>query len=277
MYNDYEPNGGSPAEMYKFVQGANTWRWTSSDESVTTDDGEFSPQLIRRGNITANAEARTQSVDVVVEAENEVAQIFSRSTPDSPVFLTIFRTHLEDPDAEVVTVFTGQVKNCTFTTRTGTLHCVPMQDVVERNLVQLVYQPTCNNALGDVRCGVDMAAFTFDFDVEDIVPVSSGATAYTLDDSALTEFYDFYGLREKLLQGGVAIFGTQKVSIIYHSVKTIWVLASLRDVVVGSTITVKAGCPKTALACSEIFDNIERFQGFPNIPQKNPFVGRGLE
>ncbi len=275
-YADFEPGGGSPVECYRFVQGASEWLFTSGDESVTTDAGGFSPAVINRGSISANQEARTQSVDVIVEAENPVAMLFA-NTPDTPVFLTIYRTHRDDPDEEVVVVFAGQVKNCTFTPHVGTLHCVPMQDVVERDLAQLTYQTTCNNKLFDNRCQVERGDFTYSHEITNIEPVQSNvgaATAYTLDSAAAAFFVSGF---DGILKDGVAQFGTQKVAIIYHSGDVIWTLVPLRDAVIGDTIDVTAGCPKTIQACRDLFDNIERFQGFPHIPQRNPFGSGGLQ
>lgn len=276
-FADYERGGGKPVEVYVFTQGTTMWRWTSGDSAVMVGGETYLPEALKRGRLEMNEEARTGTVDVRAPSSNEVVRLFARSQPTTPVLVQIFRVQLDDLTLAPDTIFAGQVEYCKFSPRAGLLHCVPMESIASRKLAILSYQTTCNNSLFDNRCQVPRADFTYAHDVTDFADADpSAGLGYrvTLDASALSYFT---GAFESLLVGGVATFGDQKRTIIGHTGDVIYLMSPFDDLLIGSTIEVTAGCPKTVTACRDIFDNRLRFLGFPHIPQRNPFEGSGLE
>jgi uncharacterized phage protein (TIGR02218 family) len=264
-----------PVECYHFVRGSDHWRWTSSDSAIEVDGETFQPAPITRSRIQVNEEAKTGSVDITVPANNEVAQLFSGRRFFVPVLLTIYRVQLDDEYLEPDVIFSGEAKNCSFTPRRARIHCVPTREVVNRQLAVLAYQTTCNNALFDARCQVPREDFTWTFEVEEIVPPDFAAGLGPRYIFGYDADLEFSGDTLNILINGVASFGAQRQMIVGHAGAAIYTLLPLEGVVVGSEVTVSAGCPKTPGACRDRFDNLARFLGFPHIPQRNPFEGTG--
>jgi len=128
------------------------------------------------------------------------------------------------------------------------------------------FQATCDAALGDGRCGVDLEAPAFK---------GNGAVIDLLRDRAFTAS----GLGG--FTSGCFTFGTiewtsggnagRRAEIIAHDVTDgIAVLtlleAPVRSIVGGDAFTIRAGCDKRIETCSTKFANTANFRGFPHIP-----------
>lgn len=274
-FTDLERAGGKPVEVYHFTYGTTHWRWTSSDAAIMVAGATYLPEPLTRGSIEMNEEARTGTVDVRAPSSNDVVRLFAKSQPYTPITVQIFRVQRDDPDLVAASIFSGQVESCKFSPRTGTLHCTAAENVTTRKLATLLYQTTCNNELFDHRCQVDPTYFTYSYDVAEISDPnpSAGLGFGVVLESAAATF--FYGDLEGILIGGIVRFGTQRQTIIGHTGAQIYLLRPLDDLLIGSTLELSAGCPKTVDACRDTFNNLLRFNGFPHIPQKNPFEGTG--
>ncbi|RMH50466.1 MAG: DUF2163 domain-containing protein [Alphaproteobacteria bacterium] len=134
------------------------------------------------------------------------------------------------------------------------------------------FQATCDAALGDARCGVDL---------EDPVFKGTGAMIDLLRDRAFTAS----GL------GGFAsgwfTFGTiewtsganagRRAEVLGHDVTDgIAVLtlleAPVRSIAEGDGFTIRAGCDKRIETCGTKFANTANFRGFPHIPGQDTIL-----
>ncbi|HEY9038950.1 MAG TPA: DUF2163 domain-containing protein [Roseovarius sp.] len=128
------------------------------------------------------------------------------------------------------------------------------------------FQATCDAALGDTRCGVDL---------EDPAFKGIGAVLDVLRDRAFTAS----GLGA--FTSGWFTFGTiewtsganagRRAEVIAHDVtEGIAVLtlleAPVRAIAEGGSFTIRAGCDKRIETCSAKFANTANFLGFPHIP-----------
>ena len=128
------------------------------------------------------------------------------------------------------------------------------------------FQATCDAALGDTRCGVDLDSSAFR---------GTGAVIDPLRDRAFTAS----GLAS--FTSGWFTFGTvewtsganagRRAEIIAHDLTDgIAVLtlleAPVRAIAGSDTFTIRAGCDKRIATCGTKFANVANFRGFPNIP-----------
>lgn len=128
------------------------------------------------------------------------------------------------------------------------------------------FQATCDAALGDARCRVDLEASAFK---------GSGVILDLLRDRAFTAS----GLGS--FAAGWFTFGTlawtsganagRRAEIIAHDVSDgIAVLtlleAPVRAIAEGDAFTIRAGCDKRLETCAAKFANVLNFRGFPHIP-----------
>ena len=128
------------------------------------------------------------------------------------------------------------------------------------------FQATCDAALGDARCGVDLEAPAFK---------GTGAIIDLLRDRAFTAS----GLGG--FTSGWFTFGTldwtsganagRRAEVLSHDlidgVAILTLLeAPVRAIAMSDTFTIRAGCDKRIATCGTKFGNVANFRGFPNIP-----------
>jgi uncharacterized phage protein (TIGR02218 family) len=128
------------------------------------------------------------------------------------------------------------------------------------------FQATCDAALGDARCGVDL---------EDPAFKGAGAVIDLLRDRAFTAS----GLGAFV--AGWFAFGTvewtsganagRRAEVIAHDVTdgiaVVTLLeAPVRPIAQGDALIVRAGCDKRIETCAVKFANFTNFRGFPHIP-----------
>jgi uncharacterized phage protein (TIGR02218 family) len=134
------------------------------------------------------------------------------------------------------------------------------------------FQATCDAALGDARCGVDL---------EDPAFRGAGAVLGLLRDRA----YSATGLGG--FAGGWFALGTlmwtsganagRRAELIGHDVadgiaRVTLLAPPVRAIAMGDTFTIRAGCDKRIATCAAKFANAANFRGFPHIPGQDAVI-----
>lgn len=109
---------------------------------------------------------------------------------------------------------------------------------------------TCRNRLGDARCGVNLATFSFAF------TVSAVASRAQFTAAALAQADDYFS--EGYLVFSSGFYAGLKIMILDHDAGGIIKLGEslIEDVVIGATGTITAGCLKRIEDCATKFSNI---------------------
>lgn len=129
-----------------------------------------------------------------------------------------------------------------------------------------IYQGLCDAALGDARCGVDVAAPAF----RGFATVTAIEDAHRIVVAGLEGFSEGWfgfgsaiwtdGRRDGLRDGVVSHARIGAADVLGFS-------ASVGDwAAVGDTLTVTAGCDRRFATCKARFANAANFRGFPHIP-----------
>lgn len=126
-----------------------------------------------------------------------------------------------------------------------------------------IYQKTCDAQLGDPRCGVDLSAYqsagtvTSEGPLTLEIALSGGEPPAGFSGGVLT-------MTDGALAGLSVSIRTERV---IPGVRTLTLWEALpRPVVIGTAVTLTPGCDKRFSTCRDIFQNTERFRGFPTIP-----------
>lgn len=128
------------------------------------------------------------------------------------------------------------------------------------------YQGTCEQALGDAKCGVDTTDPAFAASVT-VTEVLGPRLVVVSDLSAYAE--DWFTHGSALWSGGANAgrSGQVKLDLVLGTDRR---LEFWRDpafaIAVGDTLDVVAGCDKAAATCRAKFSNFLNFRGFPHIP-----------
>ncbi|MDP3401950.1 MAG: hypothetical protein Q8R97_12600, partial [Brevundimonas sp.] len=85
---DHSLYGSAPVEIFEFRQGANAWRYTSSDAPVTHLGHSYEPGAIARKGISHTREASSGSVELTLPRTDPVVRLFIGHLPPTSVKLT---------------------------------------------------------------------------------------------------------------------------------------------------------------------------------------------
>jgi uncharacterized phage protein (TIGR02218 family) len=128
------------------------------------------------------------------------------------------------------------------------------------------YQYYCDAALGDARCGVNLAAPAF---------AGSGAVTALIGDRSFTASglgaFDAAWFAFGLVTWGSGANADRQAEIIAHGVAAGVVTITLAEapvlaIEVGDAFAVVAGCNKLSATCAAKFSNLANFRGFPTMP-----------
>lgn len=129
---------------------------------------------------------------------------------------------------------------------------------LQQNIGRLVMSE-CDATLGDARCGVDLAPFTFS---ASITAVTSGRV-FTASD--FTQAVDYFTAGKATFASGANIGVSMEIK--YFAAGVIELQQSMvGQILVGDTVTVIAGCNKQRPTCVTKFNNILNYRGFPDLP-----------
>lgn len=261
-YQAYEEStyNGSPLELFKFTSDVNVYGYTNNETPVTHLGTDFLPLPVTRGGLGQNASEAPRLLPVRLPRDCDVAALFGPFLPAKPVGLTVFRRHLNDPDVQFVPIFIGTVATCSFEGDEAILSGYSLLGSLKRRVPWLTYQPNCNWALYHNGCGVGRNAFRLDGVVASSSGLTLTATVFgTQPDGWLTAAW-------------VQRANTREVRFITsHVGNDITLQSPFPGLATGEPIVAFAGCMRDTATCAGKFNNLPRFAGWPDVPQKNPY------
>jgi uncharacterized phage protein (TIGR02218 family) len=125
--------------------------------------------------------------------------------------------------------------------------------------ISRIFTPSCDAILGDGRCKVNLASYTFSVDVTEVT------SRQTFSASALTQEAGYFTGGEVQFTSG-ANDGLRMEIKEFSATQITLVLPMPNTVAVDDTMTVIAGCDKTKETCKAKFSNFANFRGFADIP-----------
>lgn len=252
--------GGKPVELYRFTRGSKVWTYTPADKSITFNGDVYTPQTMRRGNLTQNNETDNASADIYIDPLVDLVALFVSGATPIPTNVTIYRKHRDETVAtEFSVIFDGQVGSVEFSETEVHFSCVPIQKSLSRKVPRWVYETTCNHMLYDQFCGVLPGSYTF-------AGVISAIVGQAITVVAAGGQVDGY------FNGGYVTDGETFAFIQTHVGTTLKLLATPPAMAVGDAITMTAGCDRRQATCVAKFNNLDNFMGWPYIPDKNPYA-----
>ena len=243
-----------------------TFGFTDHDRALAFDGTDFEPE----SGLTAS-ELRAGS-DLSVDAQDAEGVLSSDRITETDILdgswdnaeVEVWRVNWTDTSQRVL-LRRGAIGQI----RRGRLAFVAEVRSMAHVLGQTVgrtFQASCDAALGDARCGVNLDAASFR---------GTGAVLDLLRDRAFT----VSGLAS--FAAGWFAFGTVEWTIGANAERRAEVLsntlvdgiailtlleAPVRAIAPGDGFTIRAGCDKRLATCNTKFANVVNFRGFPHIP-----------
>jgi len=153
----------SPVEVYQFLYGKGStlqiFRYTSNGEAVTVTNssdyaGEgaslvFHAETLKRGEVDMSGEMNKSVLQLQVNKNNAVADLFISGTPTSPIDVKVWRMSEEGLGLDKLSVFQGRVTGCSFTGMEATLNLEPIFTQLQKAGLRRMYETTCSHSLYD--------------------------------------------------------------------------------------------------------------------------------
>jgi len=146
-----------PIELYRFVQGGDTFEYTNAEDELTVATIPYNPETISRGRIAQSPRDRTSTLEVRVPSYNAFARRYRSSTPGARASVTISRVQRPDfPSPGVITLYAGYVGSVAFENemKEAVIACRPIESASSRPVPRFSYQSLCNHVLFDASCKV---------------------------------------------------------------------------------------------------------------------------
>ena len=263
---------GKPVELYSFVQGGESYFYTSSDTLQVVDTIDYEPEVISRGRVSEGPDERRNYLEITVPGTNLFAVNYISSVPGPKAVLTISQFHATDtPTPEVVTVFQGNVQSVSFVEngQVAKIAVLPVIGAAGHSCPRFTYQGLCNNFLYDIFCKVDPEDPAFKHVGE--VLSATGSVIVVEGADSFPDGWFVAGFAQ-------STSGLDARLIIDHVGTSLTLLLPFTENVAGLNITLRAGCDHTPETCDTKFftaedpdSNVLNFGGFPFVPTKNIF------
>lgn len=258
---------GVPIQLLQFVQGLQEWYYTTASYSIEALGKTWVPTPVQFSAVTQSNEMAKDTLSLKFPRGHEFASVFlGYNTPDVLTSVTLFRGHVNDPDAQFITYWKGRVSSFKASGETLSLECEPIFTSLRRPGLRARYQRTCRHALYGRGCRLDAE----DWGTAGVLTAVDGATLTIPAAASLPIGYLSGGMVKT--PDGILRY------VIGHNGSQVTLMRPVRKLVdsVGSAVTVYPGCDHTRSTCQARFDNIDNYGGFSWIPTKNPFGGSSI-
>lgn len=256
-------------EFFRFVRGAETWRYCSLAEAVTADGHTWQPAPIQRSSIDVSSEIEKSSVTLSIFRTFAPVDVYTYTSPRTPTFVTIYRADLTSIGTTFGAVWHGQIAGVQWQGAIADIRCDPVLALLRRTSPKQRYSSSCRWALYDSGCGVNPNSANMfrtgqiiDTDGPRRVRIATYEVANDDENWARSGTLQVTGFEAQLVTYSEA-------TVIVGAVRERWVelARDLDGSGVFEPIRLQRGCGHTFADCTA-FGNTPRFGGFHLLPTR---------
>lgn len=258
---------GRAIRLYLFQLGDAVWRYATGDRAALYDGVLWNPVQIMDEGLKQKSEATTDDFIVTIDSTSAVVQLFRGTPPSLPIKLTVRELQFGDSTAPIMWV--GYVSSVRFRDQVSSdIVCNTQTAFLNRKGLRLSWSRQCPYALYDLDCGVSRAAFA---EGATVTRLFGAGFEYVLDDPNT-------GKKEHRFQNGYIEWMVdnqyvQRRAILVDNITDCIVLGQVDGMTEGMRITMYPGCQRNPEDCTDVFDNMSNYGGFPMMPGRSPFDG----
>jgi uncharacterized phage protein (TIGR02218 family) len=265
-YAQYEstPHLGCPVELFDFIVEGEHYRYVSHDEDVTLEGYLWSAAIISRSSFSKGSELARTSIDVSTTLDLPVVTKFVGGMPESQVQLWVYRVHLTDPDLQKIQIWTGQITTLKRSDRNMTLKGeIPDTDLKSVGLRRRI-QRTCPHPLYGIGCFVNKQNYLAYMTVTEVLAGGKQLGTNIADCSLYIG-----GLLSALVAGHwkYRFVSNGHTNYVFLAHPAPWIA-------VGTVLAAYPGCNTTTTHCSNRFNNLVNFGGFPYLTSSDLYSTR---
>lgn len=268
IYDDREVSAAlaSPVEGYEFVGPFKTYRYTSTELTVSIGGQSYTPKPITRRAIRSGTqEDDNLDLELEVPIDLDIVQDYAFLVSPATLVLTIYRYHEgTNPATDFIVLWKGRVTGFSIAGEIARIRIPSIFSLaLTGNIPNRNFQAPCNHVLYDTRCKVVPASFET---TTAITVVGANPTQLTVTDD---------GFADGFLAAGEMVNNTtgERRLIVNNVANLVTIAYPFYTVAVGNSVKLRAGCAHSFTVCDTKFANTVNFGGFPYIPGDNPFEG----
>ena len=260
---DQSIDAGAPFELFEFIEGSRSWRYTTRPVATVQDGITYQPLTITRSEITRSSDSVGDDMTISLPDNNTLALELMAGLSAHLVTVRVLQVHLTDPDLQEQTIFAGVVRDISIEGATAEITCGSrLGSSAGRRIAPTTYQAGCNLTWGSTRCGVNREAYKATAEI-----TAADQTGRVLTLPALSGFTagHFNG-------GRVVVAGTQRF-IEKHAAGGVLTLSyPVRGLTSApTTASIYPDCPRTEATCASRYNNLPNFLGWSRLPSINPY------
>lgn len=265
--------------LYSFlnVDGLD-YQYTDAEQPVEHIDFEnpFIPVPVRHGAISSSGTLDKAALEIRMPRTVELAEAFRVYPPGSVISVIIRQFHRDDPDEEVLAVWTGRVLSGAWEGDEIKFNCEPVSTSLRRSGLRRHYQIGCPHALYSAQCAAVKASAT----TPDIAVESVSGSVVTLPENWIPAEWDAPRQDAAKFIGGMMVWQHDSGGGLVETKRTILRITNGVEVLLagvpvgvepGTNVQMVLGCNHQTTDCQQIHDNIKNYGGQKFIPTKNPF------
>jgi hypothetical protein len=248
-----------PIEIYDFVAGTTTYRYTSYRKDVVFDGNTYTAIPLERGALGIVPQGQGGELAVTVDIELDVVQNHVKVPP--LLFNAVVR-RLQNGVAWQMArgpVSPWILKGQKATARIGTL----ASDPIKTQIPSYALSPRCQHVLYEGLC--QSLRTDHDF-VTSVVSVS--ADGLTVVVTSVNTNPDGWYSDGEFWVGGIPSFIVKQVGT------TLTLLEPLPGLSPSDACTLYDGCDRAPTTCRDKHNQMQRYGGHPYFKSKNPFINR---
>lgn len=259
------------AQLFKMVRSDGTvYGFTTHDQPIVYGGLTYEPAAaVAPSQVAAGSELSVDNLDIagafdsaaITETDLEAGRWDGAS-------FTVYEINWADTSQGVLTLKTGELGRVRRSGKAWTAELLGLTARLQRNIGRKVL-PTCDADLGDARCTVNLASFTHSTTITSV----TSRSVFTASGLAQAAGYFRYGTVQFTSGANSGVL----IDIAEHTTGGVLrtVIDLPFDAAVGDSITAVRGCNKRGRAgdCKLVFDNLENFRGFEDVPGNDALIG----
>lgn len=251
--DDKSVSDSAPIELYDFtVTGTTGYRYTSLDiDYVFASNTYLATKPIARSSAPVSATNTAQEMTIELPASTDL--IKDNAFNVFPAVMSVVCTIVQPVSLQSQILWQGTVNQISIDARTARLRVPALIDDALAVVAPSVYfQAQCNHRLFDDGCSLNQAGFQYT------------TTVSTIADKVLTVGSIFANPDGYFKSGKIIRVSDGEQRLIKSQVSTtIEIGTAFRNLTLGDSVTIVAGCDHLAKTCRDKFFNIENYGGHP--------------
>lgn len=266
---------GTPAEHLEIVYGddpSEVVRLTTADHDVTVNGEVYKSSYMKRDTVTDDANPYDgEQLKVSLQRDNPFADIYLEQDFRTVVTITVYQSHVDDPDAQPVIVWSGRLSGVEWEFPLMHLNSERLDLYMNGYALTMRFQVgQCVHTVYHGLCRLNKD----DWEVPGLVCSVTDDTLIDIPDAAFME--DGTAYPDGYFTGGIFRLDGINRYILQHIGSQVWISRPIKALSPLSRVSLYPGCDRLPQTCSDKFQNIPNYLAFDWTPLRSGYDSSGV-